>query len=69
MEKLTKNELLDEAIELMTRLKSPLPGTELNLEVRRFRNKLKQAEIMPDWQVDECVARLHDFLLDFNDLQ
>ncbi len=69
MMKFSKEELIDEAVALVTSLKKPIQATELNLEVRRFRNKLKESELMPEWQVDECVARLHDFLLDFNDLK
>ncbi|HYF70312.1 MAG TPA: hypothetical protein VD884_19370 [Ohtaekwangia sp.] len=69
MEKLSKREVLDEAIRLIEKVKDPYPMMDLNLDVRRFRNKILAAEIMPAWEVEECVARLHDFLLDFNNVQ
>lgn len=69
MEKLSKREVLDEAIKLIEKVKDPYPLMDLNLDVRRFRNKILSAEIMPAWEVEECVARLHDFLLDFNNVQ
>lgn len=68
MEKLTKSEILEEAIMLLTKSKGDYPLNDLNLDIRRFRNKLLKSEIMPAWEVEETVAKLHDFLLDFRNV-
>lgn len=69
IDKLSKENLLDEAIRLLEKAKGEYGMGDLNLDVRRFRNKLMDAEIMPGYEVEECVARLHDFLLDFRNIE
>jgi hypothetical protein len=66
METITKTDLLDDVIVMLEKLKLEYSLNELNLDVRRFRNKLLRSGVIPEWKVEETVANLHDFLLDFN---
>lgn len=69
MENLSKEDLLDEVISMFERSKGDYTLSALNLDTRKFRNRLLQSELMPVWAVEECVAKLHDFLLDFREVK
>jgi uncharacterized protein with von Willebrand factor type A (vWA) domain len=62
---MSKEDLLDEVIVILEKLKTDYSLNDLNLDVRRFRNKLLRSGLMQEWKIEETVSHLHDFLLDF----